>query len=107
MLRISEVESGARRAGFTSVDLAQVMTDAVEFYEPLADEKGVSPESGNPTVPRRLPGDPSLLFEAVGNLIDNAIKFTPSGGRVMSGMLSDRGGIGVEVMRHRPWDPLP
>ena len=41
MLRISEVESGARRAGFTSVDLTRVVADVVEFYEPLADEKDV------------------------------------------------------------------
>jgi signal transduction histidine kinase len=36
MLRIAEVESGARRAGFTTVDLAHISGDVVEFYEPMA-----------------------------------------------------------------------
>ena len=63
MLRISEVESGARRAGFTSVDLAQVLIDAVEFYEPMAEEKGIILHA-EPSA-AAMPGDPSLLFEAV------------------------------------------
>ena len=75
-------DSGARRAGFTSVDLAQVVTDVAEFYEPLADEKGISLGWQRDGIAATLPGDPSLLFEAVGNLVDNAIKFTPSGGRI-------------------------
>ena len=105
MLRISEVRSGARRAGFTSVDLAQVVTDVAEFYEPLADEKGISlvwqPDGSVAT----LPGDPSLLFEAVGNLIDNAIKFTPSGGHIEVRVLSDPRRIGVEVSDTGPGIP--
>jgi signal transduction histidine kinase len=83
MLRISEVEDGARRTGFKTLDLAAIAADVTEFYEPLAEGKGVSfslkDESGGSA---KMAGDPSLLFEAIGNLVDNAIKFTPSGGRV-------------------------
>src|SRR6202166_1346082 len=83
MLRISEVEDGARRAGFKTLDLAAIAADVTEFYQPLAEAKGVSfslqdASSGS----ARIAGDPSLLFEAIGNLVDNAIKLTPSGGRV-------------------------
>jgi len=105
MLRISEVESGARRAGFKSVDLAQVVTDVVEFYEPLADEKGISLVWQPDGMTATLPGDPSLLFEAVGNLIDNAIKFTPSGGHIEVRILSDPRCIGVEVSDTGPGIP--
>jgi signal transduction histidine kinase len=105
MLRISEVESGARRAGFTSVDLAQVVTDVAEFYEPLADERGISLVWQPDGMTATLPGDPSLLFEAVGNLIDNAIKFTPSGGHIEVGILSDPRCIGVEVSDTGPGIP--
>jgi signal transduction histidine kinase len=105
MLRISEVESGARRVGFTSVDLARVVTDVAEFYEPLADEKGVSLVWRPDGIAATLPGDPSLLFEAVGNLIDNAIKFTPSGGRIEVRLLSDNGCIGVTVSDTGPGIP--
>ncbi|MDB5524728.1 MAG: two-component sensor histidine kinase protein [Rhizobium sp.] len=81
MLRISEIEDGARRSGFTNVDLDEVVTDAVEYYEPLAEERGVSLRYAKITqAPLAVSGDPSLLFEAIGNLIDNAIKFTPAGG---------------------------
>lgn len=83
LLRIAEVESGARRAGFTAVDLPAVAADVAEFYEPMADEKGITLQLVPPsaTVPSML-GDPNLLFEAVGNLVDNALKYTPSGGCV-------------------------
>lgn len=105
MLRISEVESGARRAGFRSVDLSQVVTDVGEFYEPLADEKGVHlvwrPDGPGAV----MPGDPSLLFEAVGNLVDNAIKFTPAGGSVEVRALDGLGRIGVEVSDTGPGIP--
>jgi signal transduction histidine kinase len=105
MLRISEVESGARRIGFTSVDLAQVVTDVAEFYEPLADEKGVSLLWQPDGIAATLPGDPSLLFEAVGNLVDNAIKFTPSGGQITLRTLSDPDRIGVVVSDTGPGIP--
>jgi signal transduction histidine kinase len=91
LLRIAEVEDGVRRAGFSLVDLETVARDVTEFYEPVADEKAIALTfscQGDP--PFTMVGDSSLLFEAIANLVDNAIKFTPSQGRVM-----------VEVI-HRP-----
>jgi signal transduction histidine kinase len=82
LLRISEIEDGARRAGFVPVDMKTVVSDAVDLYEPLAEERGVELSVDFGTVPLSILGDPSLLFEAVGNLVDNAIKFTPRGGAV-------------------------
>jgi signal transduction histidine kinase len=105
MLRISEVESGARRIGFTSVDLAQVVADVAEFYEPVADEKGVSLDLRADGVAAMLPGDPSLLFEAVGNLVDNAIKFTPAGGHITLRTFSDPDRLGVAVSDTGPGIP--
>ena len=84
LLRLAEVEDGARRAGFTQIDLATIAADVVEFYEPLAESKGVALSLETSTAgPLQIPGDPSLLFEAIGNLVDNAIKFTPQDGRVI------------------------
>ena len=98
ILRISEVESGARRAGFTDADLSEVVADAVEFYEPVAEAKGVRllrvPSEGVSVMTR---GDPSLLFEAVGNLVDNALKFTPRGGCVTVCAFTRSGEVGLEV----------
>ena len=70
----------------------------------LADEKGISLVWQPDGMTATLPGDPSLLFEAVGNLIDNAIKFTPSGGRIEFAPLRSSG-IGVEVSDTGPGIP--
>lgn len=82
LLRISEVEDGIRRSGFVAADMAAITQDAMEFYEPFAEEREVALSFENTAGPATtIQGDPNLLFEAIGNLIDNAIKFTPSGGR--------------------------
>jgi signal transduction histidine kinase len=106
MLRISEVEDGARRAGFRKLDLGKVATDVTELYDPLAEGKGValSLESAG-AGPAELSGDPSLLFEAVGNLVDNAIKFTPAGGRVTVRVVRDDGRLGIAVADTGPGIP--
>ena len=97
LLRIAEVESGARRAGFRTLDLSRVAADVAEFYEPLAEGKSISLSLERTGAPTQLEGDPSLLFEAIGNLVDNAIKFTPPGGRVAMRTLAGGGRVGVEV----------
>jgi signal transduction histidine kinase len=106
MLRISEVEDGARRSGFTIVDLSQIVTDATDFYEPLAEAKrltlSVEYEGGAPC---EMPGDPSLLFEAIGNLLDNAIKFTPEDGRVVVRTFRTDNCLGVSVSDTGPGIP--
>lgn len=81
ILRISELESRERRAGFSRVDLADIIRKAAELYLPLAEEGGLS-LSASPGACAVIDADPKLLFEAVSNLLDNAIKFTGSGGTV-------------------------
>jgi len=87
VLRIGEIEHGRRCAAFGPVDLRLVLSEAVELFEPLAEEKGVAlaPDIDDAVPP--VAGDRSLIFEAVSNLLDNAIKFTPAGGRVGIGLL--------------------
>lgn len=81
LLRISEVETGSRRSGFRAVDMTALLRDLVELYAPLSEEQGQSfhyvTSSANPVA-----GDRDLLFQAFANLIDNAIKYTPPGGRI-------------------------
>lgn len=93
LLRISEVEAGARRAGFTEVDLVKLAYSAAEFFEPLAAERGIAFAASIEAAPP-VKGDPDLLFEALANLLDNAVKFTPSGGSVLL-TLSPQGEIAV------------
>jgi signal transduction histidine kinase len=106
MLRISEVEDGARRAGFTTLDLATLAADVTEFYDPLAEGKGVSFSlEAKDAGPAEMAGDPSLMFEAIGNLVDNAIKFTPSGGRVTVRVFRVKENLGIAVTDTGPGIP--
>jgi len=106
LLRIAEVEAGARRAGFTMVDLNTLAVDAADFYEPLAEYKGVALSLETARMPAVMPGDPSLLFEAIGNLVDNAIKFTPPDGRVDLRIIAGGQRLGFEVSDSGPGIPL-
>lgn len=81
ILRIAEVQHGQRRAGFRDVDLVDVVREATDLYEPIAEEKGIALDLRVEKVSSAR-GDGDLLFEALSNLLDNAIKFTPKGGRV-------------------------
>jgi signal transduction histidine kinase len=106
MLRISEVEDGARRAGFTMLDLAMLAADVTEFHDPVAESKGVllslHIEGAGPV---EMAGDPSLIFEAIGNLLDNAIKFTPSAGRVTVCVFRTNENLGISVADTGPGIP--
>jgi signal transduction histidine kinase len=104
ILRIAEVEQGQRRAGFREVDLDDVMREAVELYEPTAEEKGIALAIvGWAGV--RVRGDGDLLFEAVSNLLDNAIKFTPPDGRVEISTRRQSAGPSIRVTDTGPGIP--
>lgn len=105
IMRISEAESGARRAGFTDADLCEVVADAAELYEPMAEAKGVRLLLASRGTAALMRGDPNLLFEAVGNLVDNALKFTPPGGCVTVRGFARSGTVGIEVTDTGPGIP--
>lgn len=81
LLDIALAESGALRDQFEPVDLSAAVEDAVDLYEPLADELGVS-LTKQTMAGVRIDGNAHLLSQALANLIDNAIKYTPSGGSI-------------------------
>lgn len=85
LLRIAQLEAGARRREFEEVDLAHVTTDVAEFYWPLAVEKGVTLKCLTIGLEAYF-GDNDLLSQAMSNLVDNAIKYTPPGGTVTIGL---------------------
>lgn len=78
LLRLSELESAQRRAFFAPTDLGQVLAEAVDLYTPLAEEAGLA-LVGRYRAGCLIVADAKLLFEAVSNLVDNAIKFSPPG----------------------------
>lgn len=81
LLRITEIENGRRRAGFARVPLDEIVADIIDLYEPIAENRQTSLEA-MPGEAVHVHGDRDLLIELAANLIDNAIKFTPPGGRI-------------------------
>lgn len=81
LLRLTEIENSRRSAGFGNVALHEILREVCDVYEPIAEDKNIDL---GVDIDRKLHvwGDRDLLFEAVANLVDNAIKFTPAGGKV-------------------------
>lgn len=90
LLRIARVESGTKRTDFTELDLAQIFIDVTELYEPLASVKGID-ISIDCSAQAVIQGDRDLLFQMLVNLIDNAIKYTPEGGKIATRLYVEKG----------------
>ncbi len=96
LLRIAEIDHHRRLAAVDAVQLAETLRAVAEFYEPIAEDKGVALELEIETA-APVTGDRDLIFEAVANLVDNAVKFTPSGGQVLIALLHRGDGPVIRV----------
>ena len=102
LLRIAEAEAGARRAAFAPFDLATVLTDAAEVYGALAEERGQHLETNWPEK-LHMVGDRDMMLQAIANLLDNAVKFTPEGGTIrLSASAPARGKREISVRDEGP-----
>jgi signal transduction histidine kinase len=81
LLRIGEIEGGQRRSAFGYVDVNDIVRETGDLYGPIAEAKQIQ-LAVDATSDIPVYGDRDLLIEAVVNLVDNAIKFTPEGGKV-------------------------
>jgi signal transduction histidine kinase len=81
LLRLAAIENSRRSVAFGNVPLHEILSEVYDIYEPIAENKNINLRV---EAEQRLSvgGDRDLLFEAVANLVDNAIKFTPEGGKV-------------------------
>jgi|SRR5579859_1019066 len=104
LLRISEIEGGRRRAAFEMVALHQIASEIAELYEPIAEEKEVAFSLSLAEAPL-IAGDRDLLSELISNLVDNALKFTPAGGRVRLSLETGPGGLILAVTDTGPGIP--
>lgn len=82
LLDISRIVSGKLRLDLRSVDLADVVRGAIEAVAPAADAKQVRIEKVLDPLAGPVTGDPNRLQQVVWNLLSNAMKFTPKGGRI-------------------------
>lgn len=83
LLRITQIEAGARRARFSGVELGTVLADVADIYEPVAEEAGDRLVSTVAIAERaQVTGDRELLTQLFANLIENAIRHSPKGTRI-------------------------
>lgn len=83
LLRITQIEAGARRSRFSYLDLASVLADVADIYEPVVEEAGGCLVSGvKPGTSAQITGDRELLTQLFANLIENAVRHSPEGTRI-------------------------
>ena len=104
LLRIAGIESGSADRAFEDVSLSAIVEDVAELYEPLAAEKDITfTQSIVPSL--EVKGDRHLLFQATANIVENAIKYTPRGGRVGVDLRPRDGGVKLLVEDSGPGIP--
>lgn len=101
LLSIAEAESGAMHQAMQPVELASLAADVAELYAPALEEKGLTLETDLKDCPPVL-GSRQLLFQAIANLLENAMKYAPTGCRVTVEVAAANGGVALVV-----WDTGP
>ena len=104
LMRISQIEANDRTAAFRPVNLANIAREVVELFDAAAEEKGgcLSVATGQPVL---VTGDRDLLFDAVANLVDNAIKHGRDAGHVTVEVAQENGGAVISVADDGPGIP--
>ncbi len=104
LLRIARIEAGQSQYGFSQVDLYALMQDLCEFYEPLTEEKQQKLEW---TLEQNIVSfcDRDLLFQAIANLIENAIKFTTNKGIICLSLLQINAEAVIQIADNGPGIP--
>ncbi|MGB7973697.1 MAG: ATP-binding protein [Roseiarcus sp.] len=101
LLRIGQVEAGARRAGFRPLDLAEIAREVVEAFQPAAEDEGKT-LALRLDEPLLISGDKELLIQMIANMIDNALRHAPKGVRVEVAGERMPGGVRLSVADDGP-----
>ncbi len=101
LLRIAAVEARGRRVGVGEISLSDIVDQIGELYQPLAAER-CTELIVERTIGLSVRADAELLLEATSNLVDNALKFTPAGGRVVLRAALSAGAPLIEVADNGP-----
>jgi signal transduction histidine kinase len=96
LMDISEAETGTMRLDVTDVAVTGIVADVVELYENIAEDKQIA-VTANVDDGLTVPADPRRLRQVLANLLDNAIKYTPPGGKVSMSARRDGAVVRLDV----------
>ena len=104
LTRISQIEANDRTAGFRAVNLAEIANEVVELFDAAAEDKGAHIEAAGAPL-ALVSGDRDLLFDAVANLVDNALKHGRDAGQVSVEVTRSDDGAAISVADDGPGIP--
>ncbi len=82
LLRITQIEAGARKSRFREIDLAEVLSEVGEVYQPVAEDSGLQLNVTPTLTHAPVWGDRELLVQMFANLIENSIRHCPGGTQI-------------------------
>lgn len=104
LLRITNIEKGKRSQFMREVNLQEIIRDVTELYEPVAEDSAIRLDVDN-AASIVIRGDGDLLFQLFANVLDNAIKFSPSGSVIRLSTFIEKGQAVVLVADQGPGIP--
>jgi signal transduction histidine kinase len=104
LLRIARIESGAYRTGFSTFEIMDIVSGVCDLYHAAAEEKDIA-LTVTRNSPAQIYGDRELLTQALANLLDNAVKYTPRGGKVSIDVIEQKNDLVLAVSDTGPGVP--
>lgn len=95
LLSIADAESGSARTSMSPLDLGAMAVDIADLYGPASEERGITMRCAE--AQGTVLGSRQLLFQAISNLVDNALKHTPTGGAITISVSSGAHGVRLTV----------
>ena len=105
LLRIAQIESGARKSRFARLDIREVLADVIEVYSEVAKDSGQTLTFQNMDRATTVNGDRELLVQMFANLIENSIRHCPSGAAITLALSALPGRVSVIVADDGPGIP--
>lgn len=106
LLRIAEIEQGAQRKAFSLFLFSDVINTLVDVYEPAIEQKKINLDVKITAVNSRVYGDQHQWSQALANMLDNAIKYSPAGGHIQLQLKQSNHELEIILIDSGPGIPL-